>query len=301
VSRVLAVDVGGTTIKAEIVDESGAATASGTVPTPKGAAALDAVAGLGKQLIATAGGAAGTVAAGVVLPGIVDPARRMAVYSANIGWSDLDAGDLLERAWGIPVGVDHDVTCAGWAEWVSGAGQGCEDIAFVAIGTGISAAVVSGGRLLRGSGGRQPGEIGHVVVRPDGPMCGCGARGCLEAIASATSIARAYAEATGTAVPGALDVERAAAHDDRARKVWDEAVSALADGLTMLTALVAPERIVLGGGLAASGDFLLRPLAPLLAERVLVQPVPTLAQARHGTRAGLAGAALLARQQLALG
>jgi glucokinase len=78
--------------------------------------------------------------------------------------------------------------------------------------------------------------------------------------------------------------------------VWDEAVAALADGLTMLTALVAPERIVLGGGLAASGDFLIGPLARLLAERVLVQPVPALARAHHGTRAGLAGAALLARQ-----
>jgi glucokinase len=294
VTEVLAVDVGGTTIKAEIVDERGTVTASGTARTPKGAAALDAVAELGKHLIATARD--GPAAAGVVLPGIVDPVRRVAVYSSNIGWADLDAGDLLERAWGIPVAVDHDVTCAGWAEWVSGAGRGCEDMAFVAIGTGISAALVSGGRLLRGGGGRQPGEIGHVVVRPDGPVCGCGARGCLEAIASATSIGRAYAEAAGRAVEGALDVERAAVHDDRARKVWDEAVSALADGLTMLTGLVAPERIVLGGGLAASGDFLIEPLARLLAERVLVQPVPVLARAHHGIRAGLAGAALLARE-----
>lgn len=293
-TAVLAVDVGGTSIKAEIADQSGAVVASGTAPTPKGAAALDAVADLGNQLIGKRHGK--PAAAGVVLPGIVDPAQRMAVYSSNIGWSGLDAGDVLDQAWGIPVAVDHDVTRAGWAEWVSGAGQGCEDMAFVAIGTGISAALVSGGRLLRGSGGRQPGEIGHVVVRPAGPMCGCGARGCLEAIASATSIARAYTEATGSPVEGALDVERAAAHDDRARKVWDEAVSALADGLAMLTALLAPERIVFGGGLAASGDFLIEPLARLLAERVLVQPVPTLALAHHGTRAGLVGAALLARQ-----
>jgi glucokinase len=163
VTGVLAVDVGGTTIKAEIVADGAVAT-SGTVPTPKGAAALDAVAELGTRLVTAYGGP--VAGAGVVLPGIVDAARRTAVYSSNVGWSDLDAGSFLDRAWRIPVAVDHDVTCAGWAEWVSGAGQGCEDMAFVAIGTGISAAVVSGGRLLRGGGRRQPGEIGHVVVRP---------------------------------------------------------------------------------------------------------------------------------------
>jgi len=199
----------------------------------------------------------------------------------------------------VPVAIDHDVTCAGWAEWMTGAGERCPDMAFVAIGTGVSAALVSGGRLLRGTGSRQPGEIGHVVVRPDGPACGCGARGCVEAIGSATAIARTYAAVSGSAVSGALDVELAAARDDRARKVWDEAVSALADGLVVLTTLVVPERIVIGGGLAASGDFLFAPLAALLAERLCVQPVPSLVRAAHGLRAGLAGAALLARESAA--
>ena len=291
---VLAVDVGGTTIKAEVTDQSGTPVRAGTVPTPKGATALDAVAALGASLIASADGP--VLGAGVILPGIVDRTRRIAVYSANVGWANLDAGTILDRAWGIPVAIDHDVTCAGWAEWMTGAGQGCSDMAFVAIGTGISAALVSGGRLLRGSDSRQPGEIGHVVVRPDGPACGCGARGCVEAIASASSIARAYAAVTGSPVAGALAVERAAAHDDRARKVWDDAVAALADGLTVLTTLLAPERIVLGGGLAVSGSFLIDPLVPALASRVCVQPVPELVTARHGLRAGLAGAALLARR-----
>lgn len=291
---VLAVDVGGTTIKAEIADPAGAVLAAGSAPTPKGTAALAAVSSLGAELIGNAPGP--VVSAGVILPGIVDRDRRIAVYSANVGWSNLPAGDHLERAWRIPVTIDHDVTCAGWAEWRTGAGAGCSDMAFVAIGTGVSAALVSGGRLLRGSGSRQPGEIGHVVVRPDGPMCGCGARGCVEAIGSAGAIARTYALASGSAVSGALDVELAAARDERARKVWDEAVSALADGLVVLTTLMAPERIVIGGGLASSGDFLLSPLAEMMAARVCVQPVPSLARAAHGMRAGLAGAALLARE-----
>ena len=295
-TNVLAVDVGGTTIKAEIADPAGAVVAAGSVPTPKGAAAIDAVAELGARLIASTGPIS---AAGVILPGIVDRERRIAVFSANVGWSDLPAGELLDQAWGVPVAIDHDVTCAGWAEWMTGAGERCPDMAFVAIGTGVSAALVSGGRLLRGTGSRQPGEIGHVVVRPDGPACGCGARGCVEAIGSATAIARTYAAVSGSAVSGALDVELAAARDDRARKVWDEAVSALADGLVVLTTLVVPERIVIGGGLAASGDFLFAPLAALLAERLCVQPVPSLVRAAHGLRAGLAGAALLARESAA--
>jgi glucokinase len=293
VTLVLAVDVGGTTIKAEVADSaSGVVVASGSVPTPHGAAAIDAAGTLGSSLMADAGPVA---AAGVIVPGIVDRERRIAVYSANIGWSSVAAGEVLERAWGVPVALDHDVTCAGLAEWQTGAGAGCADMAFVAIGTGIAAALVCDGRMLRGSGdGRQPGEIGHVVVRPEGPPCGCGARGCLEAVASASAIARAYAAVTGTAVGGALEVELAAAHDDRARKVWDEAVSALADGLVVLITLLAPSRIVVGGGLAVSGSFLMEPLGALVRERVQVQPVPSMTVAAHGTRAGLAGAALLA-------
>lgn len=291
---VLAVDVGGTTIKAEVADPSGAVVARSSAPTPKGARAIDTVAALGTKLVASVG--TPVLSAGVILPGIVDRDRRMAVYSANIGWSDLPAGELLERAWGIPVAIDHDVTCAGWAEWQTGAGSGCSDVAFVAIGTGISAALVSGGQLLRGSGRRQPGEIGHVVVRPDGPVCGCGARGCVESIGSASAIARAYSAISGSAVSGARDVELATQRDERARKVWEDAVSALADGLVVLTTLMAPERIVIGGGLAQSGDFLLTPLAALLAERLCVQPAPPLVRAAHGMRAGLAGAALLARE-----
>jgi glucokinase len=233
----------------------------------------------------------------VVLPGIVDAARRVGVYSTNIGWSALEFGGPLEQAWGVPVRIGHDVTCAGWAEWSLGAGQGCEDFLFLAIGTGISAAIVAGGRLLGGAArARQPGELGHIVVRPDGPLCECGARGCLEAVASAAAIARDYAAASGAPAAGALEVLAAAAHDERARVVWANAVEALADGLASATTLIAPECIAIGGGLSLAGAALLDPLGTLLADRVRVQPVPRLVLASHGERAGLAGAALLAQR-----
>jgi glucokinase len=290
-TRVLAVDVGGTSVKAEITDADGNVLAAARCPTPRGAAAITAAADLGRGLIDATGGVS---RAGIVLPGIVDPVRRIAVYSANIGWSGLAFGEELEQAWDVPVLADHDVTCAGRAEWLVGAGQGCANLAFVAIGTGISAALIADSRVLGGNGRTQPGEIGHLVLRPGGPPCGCGNRGCLEAIASASAIGREYAAATGTQARSALDVLAAIGADERARRVWDDAVRALADGLAMLVTVLGPERIVLGGGLAQAGQALFEPLAKELTARVRVQPVPELVPARFGERAGLAGAALLA-------
>lgn len=305
-------DVGGTTIKAEVTSGD-AVLAAGRCPTPKGEQALAAVRDLGATLIAQATGSGGTgsdgtgsggtaaarvQAAGVVVPGIVDPARGIAVYSANIGWDRLEVTRPLSAEWGIPVRLGHDVIAAGQAEYLTGAGQGATDMAFVAIGTGIAAALIVGGRVLDGNGTAQPGEIGHVVVRPGGPACGCGNQGCLEAVASAAAIARAYERATGEPAGGALAVFRAAQADPRARVVIEAATVALADGLAVLTTLLAPERIVLGGGLAEAGPALLDPVAKALASRVHVQPGPALVTARHGERAGIAGAALLARSML---
>jgi glucokinase len=298
VPGILAVDVGGTTIKAEVTSGDGVL-AAGRCPTPKGEQALAAVRDLGATLIARAAASGVTVrAAGVVVPGIVDGARGIAVYSANIGWDRLPVTGPLATEWGIPVRLGHDVIAAGQAEYLTGAGRGATDVAFVAIGTGIAAALIVGGRVLDGNGTAQPGEIGHVVVRPGGPECGCGNRGCLEAVASAAAIARAYERATGEPAGGALAVFRAAQADPRARVVIEAATVALADGLAVLTTLLAPERIVLGGGLAEAGAALLEPVAKALAGRVRVQPGPDLVTARHGERAGIAGAALLARSVL---
>lgn len=288
---VLAVDVGGTTIKAEVTSADGTVVASARRGTPRGERARDAVAGLGRDL--TAG--VPVTRAGVVIPGIVDTRTGTGVHSANVGWRDLPFAAPLAEAWGIPVRVGHDVTAAGWAEYTSGAGRGTRDLAFVAIGTGISAALIVGGRALEGDGTAQPGELGHVVVRPGGPGCGCGNHGCLESVASAAAIARAYGKAAGEPPGGALAVFAAAARDPRARAVIDDAVRALADGLATLVTLTAPCRIVLGGGLAGAGSALTGPVAAALGERVRVQPVPELVAARYGARAGLAGAALLAR------
>ncbi len=296
-ARVLAVDVGGTTIKAEIVDGHGEVFASGVEPTPSGGAALTSVCSLGRRLIdqSEAEGRGPVSRAGLALPGLVDRERRIGILSANVGWRHLAFGPPLETAWCVPVLVDHDVTLAGWAEWQVGAARGCDDMFLVALGTGVAASIVAGGHLLRG-GLSQAGEFGHVVVRPGGPTCRCGTRGCLEAISSAASIGRAYAASAGRRVDGAADVLEAMADDPAAVRIWNEAIDALADALIIVVNLLAPSRIVLGGGLGDAGDALIKPLRDAMTCRPNLVPVPDIVGAEFGSRATLVGAALLAQR-----
>ena len=287
----LALDVGGTTLKGELVDPYGAVLAARAAPTPRGAEARDAIAALGHALLSEAG--AGAVAgAGVVVPGVVDPRAGLATYSANIGWRDLELVESLGAAWSLPVRIGNDVAAGGVAEHRTGAGRGTADQVFVPIGTGIAAALLSSGRLVSGDGGATA-ELGHVVVRP-GVRCGCGGDGCVEAWASAAGIARRYAELSGRPVAGAKDVADLLDGDPVARQVWADAVEALAGGLTTVALLFGPALVVIGGGLGHAGERLLAPLREALAQRARVVPVPPLATAHHGSRAGVVGAAMLA-------
>jgi glucokinase len=139
------------------------------------------------------------------------------------------------------------------------------------------------------------------VVRPGGPRCGCRAHGCLEAMASAAAIARRYTELTGRPVTGANEVVAGLGRDPAADRVWAEATSALADGLLTATTLLAPGGIVLGGGLAAAGDLLLAPVTAAMRARATAVTVPPLTATTLAGRAGVLGAALLARGVLTAG
>jgi glucokinase len=197
------------------------------------------------------------------------------------------------------VAVEHDVTAAGRAEWLLGAGRGVNDLLVVVIGTGIAAVVVADGRLIRGGRG-QAGELGHIPVVPNGPVCVCGQRGCLEAVASARAIATSYGIRTGRPVPGSREVLAALRTGDRdAHVVWDAAVNALATALLCAIGLLGCARVVIGGGLAEAGDALLEPLRKRLAERCTVHALPDLVPAALGIRAGVMGAGLAARDLMA--
>ncbi|QPP10816.1 ROK family protein [Streptomyces bathyalis] len=239
------------------------------------------------------------LAAGVAVPGILDEAAGTAVYAANLGWRDVPLRALLtERLGGIPVALGHDVRTGGLAEGRIGAGEGVDRFFFVALGTGIAGAVGADGRVEPGAHGGA-GEIGHVVVRPDGPECGCGQRGCLEALASASAVGRAWAAASGDTSATAADAAKAVeSGDERAIAVWRDAVDALAAGLVTAVTLLDPRTVIIGGGLAEAGDILFVPLRDAVRARVTFQQLPTIVPAALGDAAGCLGAGLLARDLL---
>jgi len=237
----------------------------------------------------------GAVAVGLVVPGLVDDRAGIALYSENIGWRDVPFRELVVQRTGLPVGFGHDVRAGGLAERTLGAARGTDDVLFLPIGTGISGAMYVAGRLIENE---YAGEIGHIDVG-SGEPCACGAHGCLEAIASGASIAKRYNRATGGSAPGAHEVLRLmVAGDHTAVMVWDEAVDALARALATYTSLLAPELIVIGGGLSGAGEVLLEPLRRRLGELLVWQRKPRLVAAALGENAACLGAGLLARQAI---
>jgi glucokinase len=280
---VLAIDVGGTAIKAARVAADGSVLEERTVPTPSadGAQVVEAIA----QVVATMRGP-DTGAVGVVVPGVVEDG--VAIFAANVAWRDLPVRARLAEMTGLPVAVGHDVTAAALAECSD------RDGLFVSLGTGIASADVVAGVVARGATGRV-GELGHVPVWPDGELCRCGQRGCLEAYASAAAIARRYEQRTNNQLSTREIVERLRTDPDAAG-VWTQAVEALAIALAHEVLVRDSVRIVLGGGLAAAGDALVVPLRAALAGRLTFRPAPDVTTARLGSFAGRAGAAALAMQ-----
>jgi glucokinase len=295
---VIAVDVGGTGIKACLVDGAGAPTHRITRPTPVAdgpAAVLAAV----RQVAAELAGP-DVVAAGVVVPGSVDVHAGVARYAANLGWTDVPLRDLLAADLGVPVVVEHDVRAAGLAELTLGKARGVGECLVLVIGTGIAGVVVSGGSIVRGATDLA-GEIGHTPVHPDGEMCACGQRGCLETYASAASIARRYRALGGVETDASTARELAARRDSDpvARQVWADAVDALAIALTTYTMLLDPEVVVFSGGLAEAGPALLEPVRESLDGRLRWRPAPALRTSTLAGCAGQLGAAILAWQLVA--
>jgi len=295
---VVAVDVGGTGIKCALVtpDHQVVHTERHATRADRGAdAVVETILGIVEGLTAKA--AADDLvpmAAGICIPGVVDEADGVVRYAANLGgMRDAPLRDLAAARIGLPVRVGHDVRTGGLAEATLGAGAGFDQVLFIPIGTGIAAAHIVGGKVLAGAHWGA-GEIGHIIVRPGGPLCGCGQRGCLEAIASAAAVGRRYSGRIGVTASAREVSAQAAAGDPIAAEVWAETVDALADALLTAQALYDPRLVVIGGGLAEAGEQLLAPLREALRERIAFFTEPEIVRARLGDEAGCLGAALLA-------
>ncbi|MFD4859198.1 ROK family protein [Streptomyces atratus] len=298
--HVIALDVGGTGMKAALVGADGtllheARRATGRERGPD--AVVESILTFAADLRAYGEEHLGesAVAAGVAVPGIVDAENGIAVYASNLGWRDVPMRELLgKRLGGVPVALGHDVRTGGLAEGRIGAGKGADRFLFVPLGTGIAGAIGIAGTIESGAHG-YAGEIGHIVVRPDGPDCGCGQRGCLETLASASAVTRAWAAASGDPTADAADCAKAVESGDPAAvEVWRNAVDALAAGLVTALTLLDPSTLIIGGGLAEAGETLFTPLRAAVEERVTFQKLPHIVPAALGDTAGCLGAGLLA-------
>ncbi|WP_134772904.1 ROK family glucokinase [Ornithinimicrobium flavum] len=312
----IGVDVGGTRLKAGLVDDRGAVLVETVRDTPARTSTPevleDAVVGVVVELL---GRAEGPVAAvGIGAAGFVDAERGVVVFAPHLPWRDHPLRDRLAERLDVPVLVDNDANAAGWAEHRFGAGQGETHLAVVTLGTGIGGAVITHGRLQRGRRGLA-GEFGHQQMVPGGRPCECGHDGCWEQYVSGSVVGRAGQELVraGGAPARALDelcggdparltgehVTRAArAGDPASVAVLAEVGERLGEGLAGVVAALDPGRVVVGGGLSEAGELLLRPARTALSRRLVGgahRSVPDVVAARLGARAGLVGAADLAR------
>ena len=246
------------------------------------------------------------VAVGVSFGGPVAADGRTVRLSMHVpGWEDVALADRLEAAFGVPAAVANDGDAAALAEYRFGAGRGVRHMLYLTVSTGIGGGVIIDGHLHRGERA-WAGEVGHQVLKPDGPPCPCGRNGCLESLASGLSVARdARAPlAAPDAPPSALasippaelsarDVAAAAAQGDAlAHEVWDAAMAWLGIGVASACNLLNPGRVVIGGGLTRAGDLLFAPVRRVAAERAL-DPALEIARAALGDDVGILGGAAL--------
>lgn len=233
-------------------------------------AALDAAADLVSELLAAAKADRDrVVAVGVGLPGPVD--RRTGTFGASLilpGWAGLQPVGELERRLGLPVEVDNDANLGALGELTYGAGRGESDIVYLKVATGIGAGLVLGGRLHRGATG-VAGELGHVTIDPDGELCGCGNRGCLEVAAAAPALLAQLTRAHGDDLTVERVLELSAAGDPGARRVLGDAGRAIGGVVGDVVTVVNPRRIIVGGELSAAGEPLLRGIREALERRSL--------------------------------
>ncbi|MCB0195028.1 MAG: ROK family protein [Anaerolineae bacterium] len=266
------VDVGGTKISTILVDndfkEHGQLTVTTDLANPD--YTLTSIISAIEKTLARAGVHRDEVVAiGLGVPGQVDAQSGTVTLAANLNWYDFPAGELLSGALGVPCFLENDVRVAALEIYRHVSHEGIESLAYVNIGTGVAAGLILEGRLYRGAHG-MAGEIGHIVIEPDGLTCKCGARGCLETIAAGPAIARAGQEAalqqTDSLLAGHTPVstqyvyEAAQAGDRTALELTRRVGQTMGRALQALVMSYDVERIILGGGVTRAGDTFLQPI-----------------------------------------
>ncbi len=296
-TRHLGLDLGATNLKWAVVahDADGWATiANGQHPTrlvPDPAAIPGSVVAQLAEVAAVAIDEWGPVlSVGIGVPGLYDPAAGTARFLVNLAgpWNGHPVAGPVSDAVGVPAYLINDARAFGLAELRLGAGRGAASMVGLTLGTGVGGVVAIAGQVLQGHDGTA-GEVGHQTIDPDGPWCGCGNRGCVEAYARADQIAAACGTSTAEEA-----VRAALAGDVRARAGLADVGRYLGIGISNLITVLSPDRIVIGGGVAAAGDLLFAPIRAEIARRVTTTSVEAvdLVPAELGTLAGAIGAAV---------
>jgi glucokinase len=307
---VLGIDIGGTKLAAGIVNVEGRMLARAEVPT-LAKEGLEPVLGriisLGQTLLEAAEARRDPVQrVGVGCAGPVDVQSGRVFNPPNLpGWIDVSLSERIQRALNLPTVLDNDANAAGLGEFLYGAGRGARNLVYMTVSTGIGGGIVLDGKVWHGFKDAA-GEIGHITVMADGPICGCGNRGCLEAVASGTSIARRAREALAAGRPSRLrdmpaltsaDVSALAREGDvLAVELWNETIRYLGIGVGAVITFLAPERVIIGGGVTRAGEFLFQPLREEVRRRVKLVPVDSvpILPAELGPDVGILGAAAVA-------
>lgn len=307
----IGLDIGGTKISGAVIDSNGLVLATGRKDTP--AHDPGAIVSESADLIRELSFEREVDAVGVACAAFIDRTGSTVLFAPNLAWRDLPFKQLLETALGLPVIIENDANAAAWGEFRFGAAVGTADMMLVTIGTGIGGGVVTNGVLLRGAFGIAA-ELGHMRVVPGGIRCGCGNRGCWEQYASGTALVREARELVVSGTPHAArlselcagdpdqltgpDVTRAAAEGDPAAvELLSDLGTWIGEGAASVTAILDPELIVLGGGVAEAGRLLVDPAVAAFRRQLTGRghrPEARFVLASLGNDAGMIGAADLA-------
>ena len=310
----IGIDVGGTNVKIALVDGEGKIIYSNSVPTYAQMGyeytvnnIKQAIRDLMKETNTDAKEIEGI---GFDFPGQVDYKTGVVKLAPNTpGWVNVPIAQMIEEEFNIPTRIDNDVRCAALGELKFGAGKGCENFVCITVGTGIGSGLVINGQLVRGAA-NAAGEIGHIKLQMNGgPICGCGDTGCLEAFASGPSIVamaqeylkggkstkfREMAGADGEITPYIV-AKAAEAGDPVAKRIFEIVGTYIGMGLVSVINLLNPEKVIIGGGVAAAGDLLLDPIRKTIKERAMVVAGNSveIVPAELGNSAGVIGASML--------
>jgi len=252
------------------------------------------------------------VSVGIGCPSPIDIEKGLVMSPSNLrDWDNFPIVKLFEDRYHVPVALDNDANTAALGEYVYGAGRGYRNIVYITVSTGIGGGIIIGGEIFHGVG-TGAGELGHTIVQPDGVRCNCGSVGCLETICAGVHIARRAQERLATGEPSLMRemvtdineitaktvVEAVRRKDKLAVEIWEETCRYLAIGVGNMITLLAPEAVVIGGGIAAAGDLLFTPLRRLLPQFVSMIPAEkfNVLPAELGSESGICGALVLAKK-----